>query len=233
AGAVPAAHDRAAEAFLQLDEPGRLQLHLETADGNGRNRCLLQVGLGEIEGIAEDVGAHARELGGVCGRGGEDQYKCGGSEFEAHRGSSPRRIREKVAILTANASEQMVLSPMPVPLDTLLAASPYVRELHERHGEWLAGCGKPHEALPTELAEVAAAGRSAASEEDIGRALRRSKARIALLAAVAEVTGQWTPAQSTAALSDLADAALQAGLDVLMRLAAVRGIMTGDAAAAA
>ena len=40
---------------------------------------------------------------------------------------------------------------------------------------------------------------------------------VALLAATAEVTGAWTTAQSPAALSDLADAALDAALEFLLR----------------
>jgi glutamate-ammonia-ligase adenylyltransferase len=117
---------------------------------------------------------------------------------------------------------------MPVPLQTLIASAPYIAELHDRHGDWLASAGSPHEALPAELGQVAAAGLTAATEEEIGRALRLAKGRIALLAAVAEVTGQWTTAQSTAALADLADAALHAGLTVLMRLAAERGLLEGE-----
>ena len=64
--------------------------------------------------------------------------------------------------------------------------------------------------------------------------LRQAKGRIALLAAVAEVGGAWTTAQSTAALSDLADAALDASLDFLMRKAADKGdpVPGADASAA-
>ena len=57
----------------------------------------------------------------------------------------------------------------------------------------------------------------------IGATLRAAKGRIALLAAAAETGGGWTTAQSTAALSDLADAALDAGLAVLLRKAAEKG----------
>lgn len=125
-----------------------------------------------------------------------------------------------------------MFGPMSVPLETLLASAPYLADLHARHGQWLATCGRPHEALPTELGQVAIAGLTATTEDEIGRALRRSKGRIALLAAAAEVTGQWTTAQSTAALADLADAALHAGLNVLMRLAAQRGLLEGEGNAA-
>ena len=122
--------------------------------------------------------------------------------------------------------------PAPVELPVLLAAAPYLAELETRHGAWLKSSGDPDSALRDELERVAAEGRSAASEEEIGAVLRTAKGRIALLAAAAEAAGTWTTAQSTSALSDLADTALHAGLDVLMRLAAGRGLLTdgGDAA---
>jgi glutamate-ammonia-ligase adenylyltransferase len=122
--------------------------------------------------------------------------------------------------------------PNPVDLPALLAAAPYLAALHAQHGDWLKAAGTPDESLRAELGEIAAAGHAASSEEEIGGLLRRAKGRIALLAAAAEVTGQWTTADSTAALSDLADAALHAGLNVLMHLAEGRGLLTatGDAA---
>jgi glutamate-ammonia-ligase adenylyltransferase len=114
---------------------------------------------------------------------------------------------------------------MPVDLETLIAAAPYIADLHARHGDWLAGSGSPQEALVGALREVAAVGLTT-DETEAGRVMRLAKQRVALLAAVAEVTGQWTPAQSTAALSDLADAALHAGLGVLLRRSAERGLLT-------
>src|SRR5690606_13025313 len=46
---------------------------------------------------------------------------------------------------------------------------------------------------------------------------------IALLAAAAETGGLWSTAEATAALSDLADAALDAALDFLLRKAIEKG----------
>src|SRR5687768_450633 len=106
---------------------------------------------------------------------------------------------------------------MPDSSQTLLAQSPYMAERRARYCGWRSSAGGPDQALSAALAEIAVAGRAAADEAEIGRVLRVAKARIALLSATAEVTGQWTTAQSTAALADLADAALEAGLDVLMR----------------
>jgi glutamate-ammonia-ligase adenylyltransferase len=114
---------------------------------------------------------------------------------------------------------------MTVSLETLLQGAPYLRDLAERHADWFAAARvlPPDDALAALLDAVREAGATAADEESIGRELRIAKGRVALLAAFSEVTGSWTTAQSTAALSDLADAALHAGLSVLMRLAAGRG----------
>jgi [glutamine synthetase] adenylyltransferase / [glutamine synthetase]-adenylyl-L-tyrosine phosphorylase len=113
---------------------------------------------------------------------------------------------------------------MIVSLDTLLADAPYLAELHEKHGEWLSGAlGAPADAAVAVLQSVAAAGQVSESEADIGTVLSDAKARIALLAAAAETAGRWTTAEACAALSDLADAALHAGLEVLVRLAIAKG----------
>lgn len=115
---------------------------------------------------------------------------------------------------------------MTVPHATLLDSAPYLRELSERHADWFAAATtqSPDVALADVLERVRNAGDTAATEEEVGRELRIAKGRVALLAAASEVEGRWTTAQSTAALSDLADAALHAGLEVLLRLAATRGI---------
>jgi glutamate-ammonia-ligase adenylyltransferase len=113
---------------------------------------------------------------------------------------------------------------MPVSLHTLLAAAPYLSGLNARHGGWLAGAlADPDGALAHELAAVAAIGPTATEEADMAAALRRAKGRVALLAAAAETGGQWTTAASTAALSDLADTALDAALEFLLCRAAVKG----------
>lgn len=121
---------------------------------------------------------------------------------------------------------------MKVALETLLSSAPYLRDLAERHADWFAAARKlsPDVALAAVLDQVTKAGQSAATEDEIGRELRIAKGRVALLAAVSEVEGRWTTAQSTAALSDLADAALDAGLEVLLRLASARGLIEATAA---
>jgi glutamate-ammonia-ligase adenylyltransferase len=121
---------------------------------------------------------------------------------------------------------------MKVALETLLASAPYLKDLADRHADWFAAALRlsPDTALAAVLDQVAKAGQAAMTEDEIGRELRIAKGRVALLAAVSEVEGRWTTAQSTAALSDLADAALDAGLEVLLRLAAARGLTDATAA---
>src|SRR5690348_2914494 len=98
---------------------------------------------------------------------------------------------------------------MPVTLPDLFAAAPYLAELNGRYGGWLdLALADPNAALAAELAVVAEAGREAADAAGIGTVLRAAKGRIALLGAAAETSGRWSTAQSTAALSDRADAAL-------------------------
>jgi len=122
---------------------------------------------------------------------------------------------------------------MTVSLETLFASAPYLAGLSERHADWFAAARamSADAALDGVLRGVRQAGMSALDEAEIGRELRIAKGRVALLAAVAEVEGAWSTAQSTAALADLADTALHAGLDTLMRLAAARGAVKGETAA--
>jgi [glutamine synthetase] adenylyltransferase / [glutamine synthetase]-adenylyl-L-tyrosine phosphorylase len=110
-------------------------------------------------------------------------------------------------------------------LGPLFATAPYLFELAQRHAAWLAGAlgEDAGAALAHEIAALAAAGASIEDEASVAAALRTAKGRIALLAAVAEVGGAWSTAQATAALSDLADAALEASLAFLLRRAAARG----------
>ena len=113
---------------------------------------------------------------------------------------------------------------MSVSLATLLGASPYLSDLHARFGPWLADAlAAPDAALAAELAAVLAAGPALEDEQELAIRLRAAKGRVALLAAAAETGGLWDTAAATAALSDLADAALAAGLDFLLRRAVARG----------
>ncbi|ODT81688.1 MAG: hypothetical protein ABS76_11065 [Pelagibacterium sp. SCN 64-44] len=109
-------------------------------------------------------------------------------------------------------------------LGPLLEAAPYLLGLAQAHAGWLAEvlAGDADDAFARLLADVAEAGRTG-DETEVARTLRSAKGRTALLAAVAETGGVWTTARATEALSDLADVALEAALDFLMRQAAEKG----------
>ena len=109
-------------------------------------------------------------------------------------------------------------------LGPLLEAAPYLLDLTREHAEWLASALKagPDAAFAALIEEVAEAGRSE-DEATVGAMLRRAKGCTALLAAVAETGKAWTTARATEALSDLADAALEAAMDLLMRQAFDKG----------
>jgi len=115
------------------------------------------------------------------------------------------------------AREKGVLGP-------LLQAAPYLLDLTRQHAPWLAEALDlgADAALAALLAGLAEAGRKA-GEAEVARGLRMAKGRTALLAAIAETGGAWTTARATEALSDLADTALEAALDLLMRQAAEAG----------
>ena len=123
---------------------------------------------------------------------------------------------------------------MPVPLDTLLAAAPYLAGLNARHGGWLAAAlTAPDAALSREL---------------LGRGWNRAhrrprKPRSPPRSATPRAAWRCSPQppkpaasgprpQSTAALSDLADAALEAGLEFLLRKAADKGDVRPEITAA-
>lgn len=109
-------------------------------------------------------------------------------------------------------------------LGPLLEAAPYLLDLARQHASWLANALRrdADTAFATLLADIEVAG-STADEAALGQMLRAAKGQTALLAAVAETGGVWTTARATEALSDLADAALEAALDLLMRQAFDKG----------
>lgn len=73
------------------------------------------------------------------------------------------------------------------------------------------------------IAETARAGALAASEAELMQRLRRIKAEAALLIALADIGGVWPVMQVTRALTDLADATVQAALYFLLQQEAERG----------
>jgi glutamate-ammonia-ligase adenylyltransferase len=117
-------------------------------------------------------------------------------------------------VAQAFAAAQPALGP-------LLQSAPYLLELARTHAEWLAAAlEQGPDAVFADLLNTVAEAGTTADEAFLGQELRIAKGRTALLAAVAETGGVWTTARATEALSDLADAALEAALDFLMGQAA-------------
>jgi glutamate-ammonia-ligase adenylyltransferase len=147
----------------------------------------------------------------------------------------PPADHPKFDALVAEVPEAALADFAPL-LGPLLEAAPYLLDLTRDHSTWLIGALRqgPDAAFAELLDTVARAGREA-DEPEVGAMLRRAKGRTALLAAVAETGGAWTTARATEALSDLADRALEAAMDLLMRQAFEKGqllLSAGEATAA-
>ncbi|WP_404405343.1 bifunctional [glutamine synthetase] adenylyltransferase/[glutamine synthetase]-adenylyl-L-tyrosine phosphorylase [Pelagibacterium halotolerans] len=134
---------------------------------------------------------------------------------------------EALAALLESASEpaRATLERAGATLGPILATAPYLNELATRHGDWLARAlnEAPETTFERLLAEMARAGHEAETEAEASKFLRVGKAHGALLSAVAELGGVWTAKETTRAMSDIADTALEACLDLMMREAAKRG----------
>ncbi|WEK02754.1 MAG: bifunctional [glutamine synthetase] adenylyltransferase/[glutamine synthetase]-adenylyl-L-tyrosine phosphorylase [Candidatus Devosia phytovorans] len=124
-----------------------------------------------------------------------------------------------------SADQREALQAATPTLGPLLESAPYLLDLAQANAQWLiTTLADSADGAFTDIIDVVdTLGKTAASEEALAPVLRIAKGRTALLAALAETGGAWTTAQSTAALSDLADAALDAALNLLMRQAAEKG----------
>ncbi|MFO1209552.1 MAG: bifunctional [glutamine synthetase] adenylyltransferase/[glutamine synthetase]-adenylyl-L-tyrosine phosphorylase [Amaricoccus sp.] len=129
----------------------------------------------------------------------------------------------------AQASDAALrFAAQPAPVRALLqgtaACSPFLAGLIAREADWLdqALAAPPEATLAAALAAMPAdtlAGLSAT--------LRAARRRTALLVALADLGGAWGLAEVTAALTALADRAVQLGLDALVRAEAARGKLPG------
>jgi glutamate-ammonia-ligase adenylyltransferase len=113
---------------------------------------------------------------------------------------------------------------MTVSIETVLASAPYLGRLAiELAGWWAEVAGANPKAVLAELLAAQPAAAPARPVADVAAELRLLKQKVALLVGVGEVTGRMTPAESTSALSDLADTALNAGLASLLAEAIAKG----------
>lgn len=143
----------------------------------------------------------------------------------AEAGTTPARAR--LGVLVTEPRVRAVLLG-------ILACSPYLTGLVRRDPERLvrlldAPPGAYFDALATRLVPETAA---AASLPEAMSLLRAFKAEVALLVALADISGAWSVMRVTAALTAAADAAVAASIRFLFRQAAVRGDwLVQDAAA--
>ena len=137
--------------------------------------------------------------------------------------AATRLVERFAAISPANARFARQPGPRAL-LECLGGNSPYLADLAAREHEAIRRLARtgPDALVARALAELrrvpAAAPRAA-----IAHALRRAKRVTALAVAVADIAGLWTLEQVTAALSDLAEATLQAAVAHLLLEAHARG----------
>ncbi|MFW6076151.1 MAG: bifunctional [glutamine synthetase] adenylyltransferase/[glutamine synthetase]-adenylyl-L-tyrosine phosphorylase [Hyphomicrobiales bacterium] len=107
----------------------------------------------------------------------------------------------------------------------VLAASPFLTDLMVRDPEFAVACldAAPEDSL-SELCETVAAETIAGPDErTVKSALRRARAKAALVIALADLGGAWTCEEVTAALTRFADTSIGAAVDWLLREAAAAG----------
>lgn len=144
-------------------------------------------------------------------------------------GPIPSRLRVKLPVLDAQAASHAradipaaALNAWPKAahgfLDGVLAASPYLARLSVKRADTLAALArKSAESLARAACELALAARACTNEADAMTALRHAKADIHLITALADLSGAWTLEETTAALSDFADAAVKGALGYAAR----------------
>lgn len=110
-------------------------------------------------------------------------------------------------------------------LDSVFAAAPYLGRLAQRRPDCLAACARQSAAqgLAQAIKDLAEAGRAAPDLATLDAALRRAKADMHLLVALADLAGRWDVAAVTGAVTAFADAAVQAALHAHVRFAALEG----------
>ena len=108
-------------------------------------------------------------------------------------------------------------------------ASPYLAQLMRRHADWLGAIAEtaPETAMANLLGEMRETVAGAPDQKGVASALRRAKSRAALLVALADLGAVWDLGEVTAALTDLADAAIASGVDWLIAEELRRGKLPG------
>ena len=140
----------------------------------------------------------------------------------APRAFEPDRGDEALANLPAVPGEVAAL------IRGAAGCSPFLGGLIAREAEWLAG------ALETapEVTRAALLEETRGLERDPAKGLRRLKRRVALLTALADLGGVWKLEETTAALTDFADAATDRAIRSTIAQVIARGKLPGLSAEA-
>jgi glutamate-ammonia-ligase adenylyltransferase len=125
------------------------------------------------------------------------------------------------ATLTALLREYPPLAQM---LDGIAEAAPYLFDLIQSEPARFLRLldSAPDDALASLVERTRQGAAAATSQADLMRILRRMKAEAALLIALADIGNVWPVARITAALTAVAELALRAGVQFLLREAAMR-----------
>lgn len=111
-------------------------------------------------------------------------------------------------------------------LDTVFAAAPYLARLAQRRPDTLRACmaETPDTLIASIVTELNRAGAETADTAALDAALRNAKSDAHLVTALADLAGVWDVQAVTWAMTELADAALQAALYAHVRFLAGRGL---------
>lgn len=122
---------------------------------------------------------------------------------------------------TLTPAQLVALEPAFCVLQPLFSTAPYLMELAQKHTDFLVeNLGEElDESIAAILQKVGEAGHGSGEEAALSRTIRIAKGQIALLVAIAETAGVLSPKRGAIALSDLADACLNAALEFLVRRA--------------
>ena len=110
-------------------------------------------------------------------------------------------------------------------LAALFGNSPYLTQIALRDQGFVCKvvADRPDETFATTMIDLWGGAGEVDGKAELMRVLRVAKRRVAMLVAIADITGQWPLERVTAALSDFADAALQLTVRFLLADAAARG----------
>ncbi len=145
-------------------------------------------------------------------------FRLGAAWPRPHDPKAAERLVERFAETSDSAARLACRPDVGMLLAALGGNSPYLSDLAVREAESLAAladCG-PDAVVPQALDALAALPVTA-KREQVASALRHAKRVVALATAVADIGGLWPLERITAALSDLAEAALRTAVAHMLR----------------